>query len=363
MNQCARRAADRSRAARRPENHQLDQTTMTTPAPIQQTPESELLALATAIDTYRIDSGLSKAQLLRSYPELGTDKTLSKIMAGDNTELKIEERWLPAYASVWRQLEGGEDVADAGLISTLEGPAELCRAYLDTRSERGNARFVLVLGDSGVGKSSAIAVMKSKPYGANVLEIEATAIWRDKAGKGTAAPLLRCIARRIGLRDLPIQRDQLLDVVVEKLQGAKRCLVIDEAHHLCENGINTIKTLINLTPVIIVAMAMPGLWDRLSGSKHGWAECKQLTGNRLAERIHLRLRVVDVERLMEDSCPELTPEQRTKGANALAAEAVHYGNLRFVVAVLKRYRREVKAGQKPSLETLGNAIALEKKKR
>lgn len=340
---------------------------MKTIDPIPETEsERQLLTVAKSIETYRVDLGITVASLLRSYPELGTDKTYNKIVKGDLSELKVEERWLPAYQHVWSEIQNDDADDDSEMLSDMVGPVELCRAFLEVRNERGNARFVLLLGDSGVGKTSAVKIMKSKPYGGLVYDVEAVELWKSKAGRGTAVPLLRSIGDRIGMKDLPSGRDRLLNAVVNALAGKRRCLVVEELHHLCPEGINCLKTLINLTPSIIVGTAMPVLWDKLSGSRAGWAECKQLTGNRLAEVIHLKLRIEDIARYVRarlEGTEGITDEWLNKAAGRLLPDAVHYGNMNFVKAVTRRFKRDIRTGQEASLETFANAIAAEKKRR
>jgi len=90
-----------------------------------------------------------------------------------------------------------------------------------------------------VGKSSALQVMKGKPYGTNVLEVEAVETWKNKQFRGSDMPLLRAILRKLGVKQPPVSRDELVQDVVDRLQGKPRCLFIDEAHHLCPNGLNT----------------------------------------------------------------------------------------------------------------------------
>lgn len=325
----------------------------------------QLRQIATAIETYRADLGMTKATLLRTYPELGTDKSYGKIIAGDFTELKIEDRWLPAWSHVWSQIQAGEDDDDSELIANMSGPTELCRAYLETRNEKGNARFILALGDTGVGKSSAVRILRAKPYGGLITAVEACEIWKGKTGRGSAIPLLREIGRASGLRDLPAGRDRLLTAVVDGLSAKRRGIVIDELHHLCPEGVNTLKALINLTPSIIIGMAMPVLWDKLSGSRAGWIECKQIKGNRLAEVIHMRLLVEDVLTYLQARLADLQLSDAflADAARRLQAEAVHLGNLAFVKAAVRRFRREVRAGEEPSKETLSQVIASEKKRR
>jgi type II secretory pathway predicted ATPase ExeA len=325
------------------------------------TSEAELSALGQSIETYRNDLGMPKATLLRDYPELGTDKTYSKILSGSTHDLNVE-KWLAAYQTAWSHIQNTDVSEEATLLGQLTAPSELCRSYLECRNERSNARFILVLGDSGCGKTSAVQVMKAKPYGTAVHVIEAADVWRTS--RGTAAPLLRAIAKELGLRDLPKTRDGLLEVVVDKLKGQRRCLVVDECHHLCPAGLNTLKTLINLTPVVIIATAMPVLWDKLAGSREAWAECKQLTGNRLAERIVLQLDVNEVAKYLAARLDgALSAEVIDKAAAHVLPLARGLGNLRFVDACTKRFIRESRRDQEPSLELWANSVALEKKKR
>jgi hypothetical protein len=141
--------------------------------------------------------------------------------------------------------------------------------------------------------------------------------------------------------------------------------VIEEVHHLCPQGVNTLKTLINLTPVIIIATGLPLLWDKLAGSRAAWAECKQLTGNRLAERIELVLTRADVtafvvRRLGEETATAAFLE---KVVTTLAQEAVSRGNMKFVSKVCSTFQIQVGRGEDATAETFKNAIALEKKKR
>lgn len=335
---------------------------MNTDPTTEQTPESELRQIATAIETWRADSRMTKKALLDRWPELGTDSTYGKIQAGKLHELNVSDKWLPQYRSVWDQITN-DNVADRPelLLEYLEGPSEASNAYVETRRESGNARFILILGESGSGKTSIVKVMKSKPYNAALLDIEAVEIWRDRRGRGTGTALLRKIAEKLGLDDLPVQRDSLFNLVISKLQGTRRCLIVDEAHHLCPEGINTLKALINLSPVIIIALAMPGLWSRLASARHGWAECKQLTGNRLARCIYLGLNRTDVIALMQDRIQELGDANIAKASTALMADAPAYGNMKFVSAVIRRFQREVQDGQDATLETFMSAINLQKK--
>mgnify|MGYP000199181536 CR=1 FL=1 len=122
-----------------------EQHAMTAPSTSSETDTlSQLLAAAGNIETYRADFGMTKAALLRQYPELGTDRTYNKIISGDHSQLDLD-KWSEAYAHVWRQIKDADSAGDDSLIPTLTGPVELCRSYLETRLTKGNDRFIMFL--------------------------------------------------------------------------------------------------------------------------------------------------------------------------------------------------------------------------
>ncbi len=335
-----------------------------TPAPTDTA--EQLRAVAQNIETYRVDLGTPKAQFLRTYAELGSDKTYSKITGGDLAQLDIEA-WLEKYRNTWSEIQS-DDAGGETLLENLSAPTELCRAYLEHRNTRSNARFLPVLAESGCGKSSAVDVLRAKPYGGNVFKVEACDMWKGKDGKGSAVPLLQEIGENLGMIGLPGSKKKLLKVILAKLNERRVCVVIDEAHHLCPQGLNTVKNLINLTPVFVIATAIPVLWERLAGHRSAWAECKQLTGNRLAEKIVLTLKLADVESCIRAAAQDLAKadvldELVKKAADRLGPEAVSRGNLKFVFKVCEAFRREVDKGQDADLGTFSNAIAQEKKRR
>lgn len=339
---------------------------MNTETETTQDAERQLRGLAEHIDAYRQARGVTKAAWLKLYPDLGTDKTYNKIIAGILSELDTD-RWVGQYQHVWRQIESvPSDPGEDELYGEMEGPAQLCRAFVETARERGNARVLLLQGDSGTGKTSAVRVLKSKPYGSRVLVVEATDAWKSRGGRGTGAALLRCLGRALGIDDLPTRRDDLVSVVAARLAGPRRCVVIDEAHHLCPEGINVVKHLVNQTPGEFILVALPVLWGKLESSREAWIECRQLTGNRLAERITLRLEPEDVARFLGHKLGELPgwTDKLAKGAaRELCALAPKAGNLAFVRDVCKRVRRAVEAGEELGQLVIEMAIRAEMRSR
>lgn len=328
--------------------------------------ERELLGLAAAIETYRADIGWTKAKFLDAYSELGTDKTYSKIVQGKLAELDLN-RWLTNYQHVWESIQTGpRQRVTVQLCEKLNGPVEICRAFLEAKDETGNSRMLLMLGDSGIGKTSAIEVMQTKPYGRDILKLEASAVWKNKDGRGTALPLLRAIGLALGKKEVPESRADMLIEIIASLNQRRRPVVIEEAHHLCPDGINAIVTLINQTPGVFILTAMPDLWTRLESSRQAWAECKQLTRNRLAERIVLQLREIDIQLLMEDllkGLPGVTDAGLAAAAAKIRPVAAVLGNLKFVAKVCKRLRKDLAAGEEFGAESLNHAIKAEKARR
>jgi DNA transposition AAA+ family ATPase len=200
-------------------------------------------------------------------------------------------------------------------------------------------------------------VLLAQKFGQRILWIEAAAAWGDKPNA-----LLGSILAALGIKpsEWPISQFERLERVVERLKSSRLCVIIDEAHHMGPDCLNTVKTLINRTPGEFILAAMKTLWNRLE--RDSYQEVKQLTGNRLAERIKLSLRETDVKKLLDRRLAVLPAAESKKALTLLMAKAPHNGNLAFVREVCKRAR--IMAGADAvTFEIVTSAISAEEGKR
>ncbi len=318
------------------------------------TEEAEALkALGRKIRDYQEARGFSDKEMERRFGGIGSTKTYKRILAGDLSELDLE-RQLANYRAVWALIEAtaGADEVQEALYDDLTPVVLLRRAMLAILKETGNARVVLMEGDTGTGKTCALRRLVEK-YGQRILPIQAWDCWGD-----SPMALLGAILTALGEQDQPLAMVPRLEKVIRRLRAQRVCLVIDEAHHLGPHQLNTIKGLVNDTPGEFVLLAMPTLWKRIE--RAAWEEVRQLTGNRLAERIKLGgLREADVRRLLERRAGVTD----SRAVRKVASEAAARGNLAFVREVARRLAEKREPGQAPELEDVLAVVTAEMQRR
>jgi DNA transposition AAA+ family ATPase len=311
----------------------------------------ELRRLGGQIKEYQTAKELSDTAMVKKFPGLGSTKTYTRVVAGDLAELDLE-RQLNNYRAVWALIEsvGQEELKSEELYEDLTPAIQLRRAIFEVFRETGNARFVLVEGDTGLGKSSARRLLIEK-YGQRLLWIEATTVWRDNPSN-----MLAALLRAMGVREIPQMPTVRFDLAVQRLSETRVCVMIDEFHHLGPQCLNTVKTLINQTPGEFVGLAMPTLWHRLE--RAAYEECRQLTGNRLAERIKLTLREADIARIINRRVPGAA-ETVKQAVRMIMDRAPRYGNLAFVRDVCTRVAELSEGTAGPDIECWSTAISQE----
>jgi hypothetical protein len=141
------------------------------------------------------------------------------------------------------------------------------------------------------------------------------------------------LLKAMGIEDAPKNAVGAFHKVVSELQQRRRCIVIDELHHAGPRILNTVKSLLNATPGEFIGLCMPTLWYRME--KGAYEECRQLTGNRLAERIRIdKLNRSDLRKIVARRLPGM--KNRESAVALLENAAQGRGNLAFVRDVLRR---------------------------
>jgi DNA transposition AAA+ family ATPase len=324
----------------------------TTPDNLSNLEGDELVALAQKIRTWQEARKFSDNELLRRFPGLGSTKTFTRLLKSDLAELDLD-RWVCEYRAVWALIESlaGRERSEEELYDDISTVVQLRRALVEILEETSIRRVVLLEGDSGLGKSSALTQLQRK-YGQRILIVEASDVWADNPNA-----FLGAVLDALGVRDQPLSRDDRLRMVIRKLRDHRVALAIDEAHHLGPHCLNTCKTLVNQTPAEVILLALPTLWRRLE--RAAYEEVKQLLGNRLAERIKVgELRESDVRKVLT----RRAKVEDVRSAQAVLKEARSRGNLSFVAAVCNRLGQQELDGA-PTHEAVLAAIEAEKARR
>lgn len=316
---------------------------------------TELVELAGRIFAWQQHQAKTNSQMIREYPGLGSDKTYGRLREGQTDEYDIETQ-LANYRAVWAVIEAvsGAAGAEEQLFDDLTAVLQVKRAALEAMRVEGNNRVVLVEGASGIGKSKALAMLAGR-YGVRIVLTEASDCWGD-----SPAALLGAILRALGCSDFPAGRVDRLEKVIDLLCRSRRCLVVDEAHHLGPHCLNTLKTLVNQTPGEFIVAAIPTLWSRLEGK--AYMEARQLTTNRLAERVKLDLSELDIVRYLRHVLPEADEAALKAGAKVIRPTALGNGNMAFVRDVSGAIRRLAPDG-KPDVKLISDAVNAAAKRR
>ena len=290
--------------------------------------ENELVETAAKIAAWGESHGMSRAQLVRNFTDLGSEKSFRDISAG-NLEGYNAENQLTKYRAVYATMEelanqGGEE----RIYDDLGTVVKIRRAFLGVVKATGTNRVLIVQGESGIGKTTAVGLLRGKYGTGRISYVEASDVWADSPNA-----FLGAILRALGVTELPAGRVQRLEEVQARLAISRRCLVIDEAHHLGPHCLNTVKTLVNTTPGEFILVAIPTLWNKLQA--HAYQEAKQIATNRLSERVKLTLDEADIRTYLSKRFGAEAPRSDMASALKVAAKIIRpnallAGNYAFV---------------------------------
>ncbi len=231
---------------------------------------------------------LATAQLIRNYPDLGSEKTFTRLCRGDTSNLNIEN-WLADYQSVIAKVKAGElGRGDDPIYDSLTPAAAVAAAILDLIQGKGTDRILIIQGGTGAGKTKALECA-SALVPRSIL-VTADILWQNSlaAMLGDLLTAFDCLDKQEREKmDRQVSAPWRMSKIKEYMMGKKNVrLFIDECHHLSADGIDLIKGLINQFPGLYVVLAgMDTLWNRLTADR--WQQAKQIILNRGRQSIIL----------------------------------------------------------------------------
>lgn len=309
---------------------------------------NKLSSLAQQIREWQTQRGLSDNELCRKFTGLGSTKTFKRILDGDFEELDLE-RWQMEYEQVWllADLENQSGDHEEPIYDDLWHVTASRLAAQEAMSEKGNNRLVIIEGPSGSGKTTAGRCLAAR-FGRKVVLSEADETWKDSLNA-----MLGGLLRSLGVREIPTCAEARKTKLLAELNNAPVCLVIDEAHHLGPRTLNLVKTILNQTRCQIIFLCIPTLFRRLESA--AYEEAKQLTKNRLAERVRLDGPALgDVERFLDRRLKWEAGALKPCAAK-LAERAASHGCWNFVNLVCRK-AKELAGKDAIDQETFAKAV-------
>lgn len=202
---------------------------------------------------------------------------------GETSDAKFSKRWLSgAHATTWLRLKEGTYGAEdwSPMMKRVSLAIHAVEQFLETSSLHGGLlklshvnqaitacrtavkqlrdRLVVVLMPSGGGKTSIVPLLRLE-FPEGVVTCEATETWRD-----SYLAALMGIAEELKLEVKGTSARVVESAVLNELKERPRKLVIDEAHYLGQPTLNLVKAILNKTMTIVILLAIPELWKRIS---------------------------------------------------------------------------------------------------
>jgi len=305
----------------------------------------KLRALAAEVKTYQAERGWSDARICKEIASLGSSKTYKRILdeKDDLDQLSVENQlrnYESAVAIVQRrrQEDRPAELEYEDFSNCRNSFAAVVRASME--DQENVARLIIIEGNTATGKDCVKRFLLKK-FPETAMEVEATELWKSPTTPLLAIHAALSIIRRADKETKEVPKPprhprDILNEIVNELKQRKLILIVNEAHHMGVPGLNIFKTILNLTPTVVVFECIPALLTRLLGTNY--EEAVQLTGNRLCERVYLSSPGASEILLMLKRRDVKFDDLETQNscANNIAAEAPIFGNWRFVSQVVRK---------------------------
>ncbi len=314
-------------------------------------------------DAWMRGRGWTRTQFCEQFSNLcGDRKTFGQF--ADNEPATWDRRpelWLDRYLSLpgaLREYDLREE--ETGLL-TLPHVVTFTDALKDLRATTGLRRALLIDGVGGSGKTSLLKMLANTLGDARMVKVRGRQSW---ASFGMA---LRHWLEALGVPVPDTKRPPSCAALQEKVAEALRkagdvVVTVDELHRACPQLINALTDWITdaaeaKNRVHFVLAAEPSLWDSLTG--HYKAEAKQLTWNRVSDRISLEppgpaeclLLLAQRVKL------EVLGDDREAAGVMLARHAANHGGRALVCDVRRNAAKLGAALTFKELEKLAKAVA------
>jgi Rad3-related DNA helicase len=296
--------------------------------------QSELAMLTTRIRAWQEGRSprISDEKMLQQFPGLGSTKTYRRMRDGDFDGLVLLNH-LPKYQAVWTQISektgaNGREEIYADLTPAFDS----CSKAALLIPQYGRERLMLIEGATGSGKTCALEAI-ARRYAGQCAMIEAKTSWNS-----INAMVCDWLVKLDVFSDpnedadskMPPYYGQRLAALEGTLRAKRKIILIDEGHHLCAEGLNVIKSILNATDCVIVIACIPTLWSKLANK--AWAEAAQLIYNRLFERVRLAPpESDDAEMFLGRRVPGLKDNAEWRATLGKVCEAAgNYGSYAFL---------------------------------
>lgn len=299
-------------------------------------PEVEIFRVAADIAAWQKSAEVSDNKLIKQFPDLGSTKTFKKLSdKKDATSLDVAS-WLPKYRSVLFAIKTATGSQHNEAVYTELGTAhKLLQVGSQLLAHKGINRWVMIEGDSGSGKSTALGALCAAHPG-KFVRVSGSTAWKKPVAM--LCDMLVALGAAKDPEELPMDAFKLERRLFSTLRLRGVSLAIDEAQHMSVDCLNVVKNAMNETPAAVVMAGQNTLWRRVQNAF--WAEAKQLRHNRCFAYLVFGaptdedLKIYVTKRAKPNGLEKLTAAT-WKALTDGAASHGNFGYLRDVIALAK----------------------------